>query len=430
MARRMAGLRIGGFWQKAGGWLMPLGEGGEGYGALLRTRGREIGYCALLVFASGIGQTFLLSLFQAQWRQTLGLTEAQMGALYGGATLASGLLLPWAGRWFDVVAVRTATIVVLGGLSLAAVAAGSVVSIWMLAVALFLLRFFGQGLASMLGITCAARWFNRNRAKAVSLTGLGFPLGEALLPALLVLSIAGLGWRATFWILAVVAVGGFLPLALRLLRGGHGPYTEATEAAGAAHSDGRRSKLLQDWRFYAMLAISVPVPFMGTGIIFFQASIAEARGWNAAIFPTGFIVFAVVRAGFSLVAGSWADRLGSLRLLPLPTSLFALGLLCLLPSPVAFAYVFFAILGVGFGASSGILTAAWTEIFGAERIGLVKGLSGSVGVFSTALAPVAFGMAFAAGISLNLLLTSCAVAILAVAWPLSVVLSRVQRAAG
>jgi MFS family permease len=163
---------------------------------------------------------------------------------------------------------------------------------------------------------------------------------------------------------------------------------------------------------------------MGTGIIFFQASIAETRGWNAAVFPTGFIVFAVVRAAFSLVAGSWADRMGSLRLLPLPTSLFALGLLCLVPTPLVFAYVFFAILGVGFGASSGIMTAAWSDLFGAHRIGLIKGISGSVGVFSTAIAPVAFGMAFAAGISLTSLLVTCAVAILVIAWPLSLLLSK------
>ena len=58
-------------------------------------------------------------------------------------------------------------------------------------------------------------------------------------------------------------------------------------------------------------------------------------------------VFAVVRALFSISAGAWADRIGSLRLLAVPTTLFGAGLGCLtLESPV-FAYVFFALLGVG-----------------------------------------------------------------------------------
>lgn len=425
MARREEWLRVGGFWEKAGGWLLPRDRSGDGYGELLRQRGREIAFCVLLVFASGLGQTFLLSLFQAGWRELLGLSEAEMGAIYGGATLASGLLLPWAGRWLDHASARTATLVTLLGLGLAAILGATLLSVWMLAIALFALRFFGQGLASMLGVTSAARWFNRNRAKAVSLAGLGFPLGEALLPVVLVAVIALVGWRFTWAILALVAVAGFLPLALWLLRGPHGPCLPETKARAAnPASTGDRATLLRDWRFYAMLAITLPVPFMGTGIIFFQANIAEARGWGPAVFPTGFIVFAIVRAGFSLIAGSWADRIGSLRLLPLPTSLFALGLICLIPSPVAFAYVFFAILGVGFGASSGIMTTAWTDLFGSARIGMVKGLSGSVGVFSTAVAPVAFGLAFAAGISLNQLLISCAVAILAVAWPLSLALLR------
>ncbi|HEX9785867.1 MAG TPA: hypothetical protein VGA56_24455 [Opitutaceae bacterium] len=62
-----------------------------------------------------------------------------------------------------------------------------------------------------------------------------------------------------------------------------------------------------------MLAVTAPVPFVGTGVIFFQGTIGEIRGWSPAVFPTGFMLFAIVRALFSLSAGAWVDRIGSVR---------------------------------------------------------------------------------------------------------------------
>ncbi|HUG09802.1 MAG TPA: MFS transporter [Opitutaceae bacterium] len=416
---------VAGFWEKAGAWALPRDSRGEGYGPILRERWVEISFCTLFVFASSWGQTFLLSIFQPSWREELSLSKGAMGALYGGATLASGLLLPLAGRWLDRAPSDRAAAVTLAGLAIGGLIAAAASEVWMLALALFALRFFGQGLSANVGVTRAARWFEHNRGKAVSLAGLGFPLGEAVLPAVVTILIGVMGWRWAWVALAGIAVAVLGPVAYALLR-------RRRAARGLSkplptrrtHDHGARGSLMRDWRFYGMLAVTAPVPFVGTGVIFFQGTIAADRGWPASVFPTGFILFAVIRALFSLSAGAWVDRVGSLRLLAAPTTLFALGLVLLTQPSPAFAFGFFALLGVGFGAASGVMTTAWTDLFGAHRIGLVKSLSSSFAVICAALAPIVFGYALDAGVSIESILWICAAAMVAISWPMSVILRR------
>jgi sugar phosphate permease len=54
--------------------------------------------------------------------------------------------------------------------------------VWMLVLAVFLLRFCGQGMFGHIKLTAMARWFVATRGRAMAITNLGYPLGEALLP--------------------------------------------------------------------------------------------------------------------------------------------------------------------------------------------------------------------------------------------------------
>lgn len=114
-----------------------------------------------------------------------------------------------------------------------------------------------------------------------------------------------------------------------------------------------------------------PLPFVTTGIVFFQTILAEQRGWSGAIFASGFVVFAAVRALCSLSAGAWVDRLGAVRLLAVPSFAATVGLAFLMRPEPFFAYLFFAGAGLAFGSSGAITTAAWAEMFGVEQIGSI-----------------------------------------------------------
>jgi MFS family permease len=202
---------------------------------------------------------------------------------------------------------------------------------------------------------------------------------------------------------------------------------EADEQREEDRAEEKRRFILRDWRFYAMLGMIGPLPFVTTGIIFFQATLAEERGWSGAIFATGFVVFAVVRALCSLSAGAWVDRLGAVRMLALPSFAAAAGLSFLLRPEPFFAYLFFAGVGLAFGSSGAITTAAWAEMFGVDQIGSIRAMSSSFAIFLTAAAPICFGFALSRGVVIETILLVCALLMLGFAWPFSIAVRREYR---
>ena len=69
--------------------------------AFFRTNVRWLAAGVLLTFASCFGQTFFISIFAAQIMNDYSLTNGEWGRIYGLGTMASGLLLIWAGAFTD-----------------------------------------------------------------------------------------------------------------------------------------------------------------------------------------------------------------------------------------------------------------------------------------------------------------------------------------
>ena len=79
-------------------------------------------------------------------------------------------------------------------LAAASLAMAGVAAPLMLVAALYGLRLFGQGMLSHLAMTAMARWFSEYRGRALSIAGLGFPFGEAVLPSVAVALIGRPVW--------------------------------------------------------------------------------------------------------------------------------------------------------------------------------------------------------------------------------------------
>lgn len=429
LVQRGLGLLIGGFAEKAGLWRMRGWVRPGDYLGFLRRHPRRLGFCFLWIAASSLGQTFFLSMFQPYWMANLGLSTAFTGGLYGAATLLSASLLGWLGSWVDRTDIRRVAFVTVLGLTL-----GMVLSAWsphwlVLFIAVALLRMFGQGLSSMLGTVSAARWFPLDQGKAVSLAGLGYPTGEALLPGLMLFSLGWLGWRSTSLLCAVAVPLLLWPLSMLLVRARPGgPVESATLGTGGKVSQSNQdtASVYRDSRFMLMLVIIAPVPFFATGVIFFQAHLSGELGWGPGAFASGFLLFALVRAAFSLGAGALVDRIGPMCLLGLPLIVLGVGML-ILAAPVTWGiYPFFVCMGLAFGISGSVNTSAWSKLFGLERLGEVRGASASATVFATAAAPALFGLLFQFGGATRLILVLSAV-VLFVCWPVRHLLKRQER---
>ena len=177
-----------------------------------------LSYGLSFTFLSSFGQTFLISLFVPAFLLEFSISNGEFGATYAGATLVSAALLPWAGSWMDRVRLTRFTLVVVVLLSASAFLMAVAWHLWVLALALLGLRLAGQGLSGQTALTAMARYFGPGRGKALSITSLGFPLGEGVLPLLIAGSLATIGWRWSWGVAGTITLVIFAPALVLFLR--------------------------------------------------------------------------------------------------------------------------------------------------------------------------------------------------------------------
>ncbi|MFN2370966.1 MAG: MFS transporter [Candidatus Krumholzibacteriia bacterium] len=387
---------------------LPAGQPGAapGYAALLRARPQVLSFGVLLTLFSSFGQTFLISVFVPLFLASFSLNTAQFGTLYAVATLLSAASLPYFGRLLDRVALPRFSLAVGGGLALACFGLALAPNTAVLFLAVLGLRLTGQGLLSLTAVTTMARVFDRGRGRALSVTGVGYPLGEGLLPLGVVALVHMVGWRLSWGILGAVVLLLLLPLMIWLLR--HVPTGGAADERTIAPA-ARRPGLLRDARFYALLPIGIFLPLVLTALFLYQVPLAASRGWSLQVMASAFVGFAVARLVGSLAIGPLIDRYAARRLFPLILVPVSVGLVALslgtAPS-IAFVYLFLA--GVSQGIAGPVMTALWAEVYGVASLGATKGTVATIGVFATALGPAMLGALLNAGVPFAVIIPGCA----------------------
>lgn len=375
------------------------------FAASLRGEGRWLAGGFLMMLCSGFGQTFFIALFAGHLKADLAISDGQFGGLYTMGTLASAALLTWAGKVADRLAVRWLGVGVMVGLALTALGMAGVASAWMLGLLLFGLRFFGQGMLTHTAMTAMGRWFNRKRGRAVAIAGLGFPVGEAVLPILAVTAMGLVGWRWTWVAAAVVLVALSTPILVVLLRRERTPTdTPAASADGTvpARHEWTRGEVLRSPLFYALMPGVLAQPFIQTGIFFNQVTVVGMKDWDLAWFAASFPVLAAANVLSGLGTGWLVDRFDARRLLPFfLIPLGAATLLLIHATGPAVLPVFMAAVGLTSGCASTIQGVLWAELYGTENLGAIRAVVTAGVVFASALSPGLIGVLLDAGVALS-----------------------------
>lgn len=354
----------------------------------------------LLCFFSSFGQTFFIALSGGEIRAEYGLSNGEWGSLYMAATLASALTLPQFGRIVDHVSVARTALIIMPMLALACWFMSFSSSVVLLALTLYMLRLFGQGMMTHTSMTAMGRWYAGHRGRAVSLATLGHQAGEALLPILMVTLFLWFGWRNTWAIAALFLVLIALPVVFALMRVERQPkLTDLPEKRRTAR-DWTRAEVIRDPLFWIMLSGVLAPAFIGTTIFFHQAHLLEIRGWDVTAFASAFVVMAAMTITFALICGVLVDRFGAARILPF--YLLPLALACMALAFVADQYgifVFMGLLGLSYGISSTLFGAIWPEIYGTAHLGGVRSITVACMVFSSAMGPGVSGLLIDFGVS-------------------------------
>lgn len=368
-------------------------------------------FAIVFTFFSGFGQTFLLSLYIPSFLKEFNINHTVYSTLYAAATLLSGFTIIFAGKIIDRVKLKAFAFTVVAGIVFANLFASFVFNLFTLFIAIFLLRFFGQGLLSHTSMTAMGRYFSKARGKALSVAYLGFPLAEAIFPIAIISTITVIGWRQSFQASAIAIIAVLPPLAYLLLRN----FSREDVKENLSIDDGNKlneensnqkiwsqKEILRTSIFYLLAPTVFITGFMLTALFFFQTFIAEYKGWSVEWMALNITAYAIFSFVFSLAAGPITDKYTARKVFPFVLLPMAVGLtfLILLSTPIA-TTLFWSFVGISAGLNPTVSNAIYAEEYGTLSLGGVRSLFTFVMVASTAFGPIVYSLLLDSGLTFN-----------------------------
>jgi MFS family permease len=346
-------------------------------------------------------------------RRELHLSASQMGWVFSAFTFAYAAFEIPSGWLGDRIGPQKVLTRIVLWWSVFTVATGFA---WNYATLLAIRFLFGIGEAGAYpnAAKSISSWFPAaERGRAHGALFMGARLGAALTPPLVVLLIAALGWRHTFWVFGILgAIWAIFwwrwyrddPAAhpavnqaeLSIIRGGDAKPTEQGK------TEAHWGQLFQSRN---LLFIGLHYFCYGYGLYFYltwlPTYLREARGFSAR--QTGWIAGAIllVAAAANVIGGILTDRLSRhyglkvgrcyLGASALGASAFVIAAAALVTDPVLAA----VLVGLAAGISELSIGAGWAVCLdvGREQTGIVTGYMNTFGNLGGAIGPLAMGYA-------------------------------------
>ena len=350
----------------------------------------------IFTFFSSFGQSFFLGLFNSSIRDALSITQGQFGSIYASATLLSSFLLIWVGKKIDDIDIFKFAFFVTLLLSFSCFFFSKISSITFLFIAIFLMRFSGQGMMSHTATTTISRYFTKSRGKALSTSWFGLSTAEFILPVLIVYLLTITSWQ-NIWISISILVLISLPIiSFILIKSLNFDSREEINEKDYKEKNikqWKRIEVLKDYRFYIVCLNMLAMPWIATGVFVYQSFITESKGWGTFIIAQSFMVYSVLSVITLLASGFLIDKFTSRKLLifmniPL---LFSALVLIYFDTPIT-AFIFLGLIGISNGLANVLGSSTWAEIYGVKYIGSIKALTTALMVFSTAFGTALFGL--------------------------------------
>jgi MFS family permease len=390
---------------------------------------------ALMMFASGPGQSHTFSVFIAPISEDLGISRTSVSSAYAGATLVAAFGLPYVGRLVDRFGVRSVVLVVATLFGAAAIAFGRIGDLVTLTLGFAALRFLGQGSLMLTGANLVAQWFSKKRGFALSLMALGFSASIAIHPPLAQWLIDQAGWRGAWLWLGLITWLLLLPLIVILVQNkpedlglvpdgstaddrsaaGHAPRAPQAADVGLTVSQALRTPA-----FWIIALSFATFSMLVTGLFFHQVAIYGNRGISPQVASWLFSISALTMVLAMPVFGRLLDRLPTRpmfagALLTMTAAMLALVLVRDVPTAIAYAVVF----GINNAAMHTHVSYLWPHYFGRRFLGSIQGSAQTIAVVGASIGPIPLGAAYdlfgsyqGALLLLSVLPVLCALAVL------------------
>ena len=359
-------------------------------------------------FATSPGQTYMVSVFNPSFREAFSLSLSQLTGAYLLGTILASIPQPYIGSWSDRVGIRRMLILVVVLFSLACVFIAQANSLFMLTLAFFFLRMFGQGALELLSTNMLPMWFRERLGRVSGIKNIVVRLLIGSVPLTVLAVIKQVGWRGTYVLAGVIVLSVMLPLALFIyigrpedideeIEGGYTP--EEPPNVGMQSLTPEKDFTLKEAmhsRAYWILVLSwVAWAAIATAITFNLLPIFTELGLSEESAAGLFSLLMIAAAFFQILGGALADRIalkwlavGALGLYSL-----AIGSLIFLP-PDAAMLAYTLTLGLGLGLFGGLSNTVWVRYFGRSHLGNIRGSVWTAGVAGSSIGPFLMGLSF------------------------------------
>ena len=368
------------------------------------------------------GQTMGVSVFTESLLSDLQINRNNLSLAYLVGTLASGLMITRAGKLYDKYGARVMAFIagVMLGVMLVYLTrvdrlvdsmsgkgwlSPALLTFIFLALGFWGIRFFGQGLLTMVSRNMVMKWFNRRRGLANAVLGIFSALGFSIAPKILDQVIHRLEWRGAWIFLALLVGIGFAIFVLIIYRDNPEDCGCVADGKLKASKKSRRPPSLPDhdytlaeakkttafWAFTLGLSLSA---LYISGLTFHVVSVFESAGLTRAQGLGLFIPTSLIAVAVQFIGGYASDYI-KLKYLLL---LFALGMILstvglIMLGGISWAY-WMVITGNGvvWGLYTVLIGVTWPRFYGLKNLGAISGFSLSLTVIGSALGPYMFSL--------------------------------------
>jgi len=373
------------------------------------------------VLASAPGQTMGIATFTDYLLENIHISRNQLSIAYMIGTIASSLLLTYAGKMYDKYGARwigmfislvLAVVLVLLSQSdriihfFISEKSSNIYAPLAMAVLLllfFALRFSGQGVLTMVSRNMLMKWFIARRGLVNGISSVFVAFGFSLAPLTFDMFIQETSWRWA-WIIMAIGIGVFLTLFIFLFFRDN-PEDLGMIPDGEIHGNKDKNVIIKPFKQFTLAEarktpgfwlFSIPLAIYAlyiTGFTFHLVSIFENAGMNKEKALAVFIPVSVISVSVSLVGGYISDkiRLKILLIILLVGQVFALLSLAFLDDGI-FYYGYILGNGIVSGLYNVLMAVTWPRFYGRENLGKITGFVMAIIVFASALGPTLFSL--------------------------------------
>ncbi|MCF7925058.1 MAG: MFS transporter [Candidatus Izimaplasma sp.] len=356
---------------------------------------------------SSPGQTYSISVFINAYQDTFDFSSTMISSAYSIATIISGLSLIFMGKMIDRFGARRMLIIVAIMLAITAFYNSFVTSIYMVFAGFVFLRYFGQGSMTLLPSSLVPQWFEKKRAFAMSLSGIGGFLATLGVPAFNLWLITQIGWQQAWRVWGVILLVGFLPLVylFAVNRPEDIGLTMDNDSVGSDEDVKRALETMERTSFtlkeairtkeFWMIGMIGMVPSMfTTGLTFHFFTLMELKNVSntSASLVLGLIALPSFLSPF--LARPIVDQFKIKYILSVTLTMIILSMLFLIlgVSGLISAIIFMLFYGLALAVQILSVNVVWPNYFGRKYLGSIRGTATVFMVIGSALGPLPFGI--------------------------------------